>query len=79
VKHPWAVRNNHTGDTLSLPPPDPLGESVIIFNGRVVERVRYMDYPPCIIRLSDGHIFRGCEFPVWIIEQLKTGVWRHQA
>jgi len=66
-----------TGDIFELPPPDILGRSFILLNGEIVMRLTYKDSD--IVELEDGRIFNGAAFCDWVLEQLKTGAWRHQA
>jgi len=51
------MMNRYTGDILELPPPNKLGESVIVLNGKVVEHVLYSDVNGGSITLGDGTMF----------------------
>jgi hypothetical protein len=67
-----------TGDVLELPRPGELGDSVVRFNGRVVERVLYTD-DPYSVTLGSGRAFTDPkEFSAYIFEQLRSGAYRHE-
>ena len=67
------LRNERTGDVLSVPPPGPLGDSVVLLNGEVVERVLYGDDS---ITLGNGIMFKTGEgFAKYIVEKLAHG-WK---
>ena len=71
------LRNDITGDVLEVPPPDAMGESVILFNGSVVERVLYSDEGEGSVTLGNGRVFAaGNSFADYLVEKLKTGEWR---
>lgn len=67
-----------TGDVLEMPPPDFMGNGVVIFNGRIVERVFYSD-SEWAITIGDGRHFTIKEWTQYIGEQLQSGAWRAQA
>jgi len=69
------MQNRLTGDTIEIPAPDMEGHSVVLFNGRIVERVTYSDDPPVILSES-GHVFIGNEFVDYLLSQLKNGTWK---
>jgi hypothetical protein len=71
-------RDKRTGDVVELPPPDRLGDSCVIFNGKVVMKIRYADYPERTIT-EDGRIFFGTAWAAFVIEQLRIGAWRAAA
>jgi hypothetical protein len=67
-----------TGDIVELPPPDRLGDSCVIFNGKVVMKIRYADHPGRTIT-EDGRIFYGDAWAAFVTEQLRIGAWRDTA
>lgn len=69
------LRNDYTGDVLEIPPPNELGESVIRFNGRVVEAVLYSDENGGSATTGDGRMFTIKEWPAYLVEQLEAGKW----
>ena len=71
------LKNNLTGDVLSVPPPGPLGDSVVLLNGQVVERVLYSDNGDGLITLGNGMTFpRGDGFPEYLVGRLyEPGGW----
>ena len=78
---PFTLRNNRTGDTITLPPPDFLGRAVVLFNGRVVERVIYSDVHDLVI-FQDGSGRRmraGDEFARYLVDQLERRAYRGEA
>lgn len=75
----FSMRNNETGDTIELPPPDFWGRGSVIFNGRAVQQVLYSDVDDSTTLIETGRVFHGREFALWLVEQLRNGVWREQA
>lgn len=71
--------HNLTGETLELPAPDFLGASVVLFNGRVVERILYSDVSNSVT-LANGRRFpAGPVFASYLISQLESGAYRTEA
>lgn len=70
------LRHNHTGDTLEVPPPNRTGQSVVRFNGRIVEKVTYSDDNGGSVTTEDGRMFTSQEWSDYLVEQLKVGAWR---
>ena len=66
------LKNELTGDTLELPPPNELGESCVLFNGKVVASVLYSDETNSVT-LGDGRIFSIEEWPQFVVKNLKDG------
>src|ERR1700675_1852823 len=69
------LQNNITGDVLEVPPPNRLGESVVLFNGSIVEHVFYSDEGPGSVPLGDGKQFIGKGFADYLVEQLRLGTY----
>jgi hypothetical protein len=70
------LKNEVTGDVLEVPPPNSLGESVIILNGLTVEHVLYSDENGGSVTLGNGEMFRpGGGFADYLVEKLRTGGW----
>lgn len=67
-------RNDRTGDIMEIPPPNKLGESVVKFNGRVVEHVLYSDTDNSAT-LGDGRKFTSDEWAKFLTEQLRIGAY----
>lgn len=66
-----------TGDVVELPPPNPFtGKSVVIFNGKIVEKCRYSDEEGGYVVAEDGTRFDNEEWPRYLVEKLRTGAWR---
>lgn len=64
------LRNEITGDVLEVPPPNQMGESVVLLNGQVIERVLYCD-ETMSVTLGDGRKFsRGGDFANYLVEYL---------
>lgn len=63
-------RNDKTEETLRVPPPNELGESVVELNGETVELVLYSDSGDGSVTLGDGTQFKsGREFASYIVEK----------
>jgi hypothetical protein len=70
------LQNMHTGDVVELPPPDRLGTSVVLLNGRVVEHVLYSDKNGGSATTGDGRVFTIAEWTTYVAAQLASGAWR---
>lgn len=70
------LQNKITGDVLEIPPPDAEGRSVVLVNGRIVERVVYDDADGGTTTTQDGRVYRGGQWAQYLIEQLRIGAWR---
>ncbi len=72
------MKNNLTGDVVEVPPPDNRGNSVVLFNGRIVERVTYSDLPEdSAVTTEGGKVFStGDEWATYLVEKLRTGAWK---
>lgn len=70
------MRDQRTGDVVEVPPPDQLGNGVVLFNGVVVERCVYRDPDTTT---CNGRVYRGTEWATYIVKQLEAGAWRAQA
>lgn len=67
-------RNERTGDVLEVPPPNEIGESVVLLNGAVIERVLYSDVGDGSVTLGDGRVFAaGEEFAAYIVSLAARG------
>lgn len=58
-------KNEITGDIMEVPPPDRLGASVVLFNGKVVEHVLYSDQDNSAT-LGDGQKFYEGQFAEYL-------------
>jgi hypothetical protein len=70
------LKNLETGDMLEVPPPNIVGDSVIRFNGRVVERVTYSDADMSVTLGSGRRFDSGKNFAAFLIEQLRVGAYK---
>lgn len=64
------MRNEITGDVLEMPPPNSIGEAVVLLNGRIIERVLYSDATNSVT-VGDGRMFAaGQEFAKYLVSVL---------
>jgi hypothetical protein len=61
-------------DVLDVPPPDYLGNAVVRFNGRVVERAVYSDAGDDVTT-EDGRKFTADEWAKYLVKQATTNGW----
>ncbi len=66
------LRNEITGDTLEVPPPDYLGASCVLFNGKEVETCLYSDATNSVTT-GKGIMFTPEGWSKYLQEQLRTG------
>lgn len=67
--------NKTTGDVLSVPPPDELGQSYVLLNAKVIEHVLYSDDGS--ITLGSGMQFpTGTAFATYLVERLSMLIAR---
>ena len=70
------LKNDRTGDVLEVPPPNELGESVVILNRKVVEWVLYSDVGEGLITTGSGREFpHGEGFAEYLVDRLQTNAW----
>lgn len=71
------LHNKNTEETISIPPPDELGNGVVMFNGRVVEHVHYCDKGEAAVTLGSGISFpNGHRFALYLTNKLHIGAYR---
>lgn len=64
------MKNEITGQVLEVPPPDELGHSVILLDGKVIESVLYSDESNSVT-LGNGIVFRSPGgFAKYVVELL---------
>jgi len=62
------VLRSDNGDVLELPPPNQMGESVVVLNGEILDRVLYSDLDGGSVTTGDGKKFRaGDEFSQYLV------------
>lgn len=67
------MKNKVTGDILTLPPPNKIGEAPILINGKIVEWVLYSDEGSGSVTLGDGRVLDTKEqFPLYVIALLEN-------
>jgi len=72
------LKNERTGDVIELPPPNALGQGVVKFNERIVERCLYSDENETVT-LADGRTFHaGSEWAAFIVNQCDSGAYSEE-
>jgi hypothetical protein len=67
------MQNQKTGDIIEVPPPDRMGMSKVIYNGKVVEHCLYSDDSAGSVTLGDGRRFTSEQFSDYIVEKIAAG------